>query len=472
MSSLLESTLLELVEALAARRASPVELMRETLARVRATADRLNAVVARRDDDELLAAAGDAEARIARGEARPLEGVPFGVKDLEDAAGLPTTYGSLPFRDAPPATRDSTQVARLRAAGAIVLGKTNTPELGYTAITKNLVFGPTLSPWDAARSPGGSSGGSAAALAGEVLPLVTASDGGGSIRIPASFVGAFGLKPSFGRVPRGPLPRWDHGATAVYGPLTKTVEDAAFLLDVVAGPDARDPRSLPPPEASFVDAVRRPLARGLRVAYSPDLGHAVVQGDVAAAVAAGARAFEELGCAVEEIRGGPPDLGAHWGILGAFELAGHIAGLRPQHDASFSRALMEGIRMAEHVTPRWWGELCELRADLVEWVAGVFDEFDLLVTPTAPFDPPAAKGPFPAETEGRRQPATAVAAFTIPFNLSWNPAASVRAGLSRAGLPVGLQIVGPQHADALVLQAARAFERARPWHPAWPMRGA
>ena len=180
--------------------------------------------------------------------------------------------------------------------------------------------------------------------------------------------------------------------------------------------------------------------------------------------------FEELGCSVKDIRGGPPDLAAHWGILGAFELAGQIASLRPEHDASFSRALMDGIRMAENVTPRWWGEFARLRAELCEWVAGVFDEFDLLLTPTVPFDPPPAKGPFPRETDGRRQAVAGVAAFTIPFNLAWNPAASVRAGVSRAGFPIGLQIVGRQHDDALVLQAARAFERLRPWHPSWPLR--
>jgi aspartyl-tRNA(Asn)/glutamyl-tRNA(Gln) amidotransferase subunit A len=463
-------TLVELVDALARRRASPVELMHETLARTRATAERLNAIVARRGDDDLLADARAAEARIARGHARPLEGVPFGVKDLEDAAGLPTTFGSLAFRDARPATRESTQVARLRGAGAILFGKTNAPEFGHTAITKNLVFGATLSPWDAARSPGGSSGGSAAAIAGEVLPLATASDGGGSIRIPASFVGAFGLKPSFGRVPVGPMLRWDHGATAVYGPLTKTVDDAAFLLDLVAGPDAGDPRSLPPSATSFVDAVRRPLARGLRIAYSPDFGRLVVQSDIAATVAAAARAFEELGCTVDEIRGGPADLTAQWALINAFELGGNLARVRAHREGDLTRSLVQGIRMAENIGPRWWGEFNKLRAELVAWVAGVFDEHDLLLTPTAPFDPPPAKGPFPTETEGKPQPLGAVAAFTIPFNLSWNPAASVRAGLSRAGLPVGLHIVGPQHGDALVLQAARAFERVRPWHPRWPLR--
>jgi aspartyl-tRNA(Asn)/glutamyl-tRNA(Gln) amidotransferase subunit A len=447
-----------------------VDLMREALTAFRTTHERLNAMVVWRSEDELLADARAAEARISRGEARPLEGIPLGVKDLEPAAGLRTSYGSLAFRDAEPETHDSTQVERLRAAGAIVFGKTNTPEFGYTAITKNLVAGVTRSPWDPERSPGGSSGGSAALMAAEVLPLVTASDGGGSIRIPASFTGTFGLKPSFGRVAKGPFDRWDHGATSVYGPLTKTVEDAAFVLDHIAGPDPFDPRSLPAAGYSFLERAREGLPRGLRVGFSADLGYAVVQSDVAAVVREAAGVFEKLGCTLSEVKGGPPDLGASWGILGAFELAGRIAPLRAEHDASFSRALMEGVRMAEHLTPAWWGEFSRQRALLVEWNARVFSELDLLLTPTAPFDPPPAKGPFPSEVEGRPQPLAGVAAFTIPANLSWNPAASVRAGLSRAGLPVGLQIVGPAHADALVLQAAFAFERERPWHPRWPGR--
>jgi len=203
MYELLGRTVIELTEALRARKASPLELMQAVLARIDETHADLNAVVARRDREALLSEARAAEERIARGEARPLEGIPLGVKDLEDAEGLVTSHGSLPFRNQI-ATRDSTQVRRLRAAGAIVVGKTNAPEFGYTAITKNLVYGVTRSPWSLERTPGGSSGGSAAAMAAGMLPLVTASDGGGSIRIPASFTGAFGLKTSFGRVPHDP----------------------------------------------------------------------------------------------------------------------------------------------------------------------------------------------------------------------------------------------------------------------------
>ncbi|HZP40247.1 MAG TPA: amidase [Candidatus Binatia bacterium] len=464
---LLDTTLTELTATLRRREASPTELMEAVLDRIDATHADLNAVVALHDRDALLDDARAAEARIARGEARPLEGVPFGVKDLEDAAGLVTSEGSVPFRTNV-ATRDSTQVARLKAAGAIVVGKTNTPEFGYTAITKNLLFGVTRSPWDLERSPGGSSGGSAAALAGGVLPLVTASDGGGSIRIPASFTGAFGLKPSYGRIPRGPFERWWYGDTSVVGPLTKTVEDAALFLDQVVGPSPDDPKSLPHPGLSYAAALAEPLPRGLYVGWSPDLGYAVVQSDVAAVVEDAVRVFERLGHRIVPIAGGPPSLGREWGLIGAFELAGRLTPLLPAREAEFGRAFIAGVKAASRVTSEWWGRFAEARARLSEWCADVFAQVDLLLTPTVPFDPPPARGPFPTEIEGRALPPAGVAAFTIPFNLSWHPAASVRAGFSRAGLPVGLQIVGPRHRDDVVLRAARAFERERPWHPHWP----
>lgn len=466
--AVLRGSLTELLAELGARRISPVELMELVLERVAATRGSLNSVVSLRDEASLLADARAATERIARGDARPLEGVPLGVKDLEDAAGLVTTRGSLLFKDEPPASADSTQVLRLKAAGAIVVGKTNTPEFGHTAITRNLLFGITRSPWDPERSPGGSSGGASAAIAGHVLPLCTASDGGGSIRLPASFTGCFGLKPSFGRVPRGPSEFFDHGTTSVYGPLTKTVEDAALVLDLVAGPDAYDPMSLPHPGESYRALLERPFERKLRIAVSHDLGYAVVQSDVAERFGEAIRVFEKLGHTLVEVSGGPPDMGADWALMGARELAGRIADRLEGREHEITRGLMEGIRWGSQVTPRWWGEMEKRRAEVVRWAARLFSEHDLLLTPTVPFDPPSAKGPFPSEVEGKRLPAAAVAGFTIPFNLAWHPAASVRAGLSRAGLPVGLQIVGPHHRDDLVLRAARAFERERPWHPEWP----
>jgi aspartyl-tRNA(Asn)/glutamyl-tRNA(Gln) amidotransferase subunit A len=467
MNELLALPLTELASRLRARKASAAELMEAVLDRIDATNADLNAFVAMHPRERLLAAAKAADVRLARGEVRPLEGIPLGVKDLEDAAGLPNTHGSLLYKDHVPA-RSTTQVERLEAAGAIVIGKTNAPEFGATAITKNLVYGVTRSPWDLDATPGGSSGGSAAALAAGVCPLVTASDGGGSIRIPASFVGAFGLKTSYGRVPRGPFAQWEFDDKSVAGPLTKTVADAALVLDATAGPSPYDPNSLPAPGLSYAAALAEALPAGTRFGFSPDLGYAVVQSDVAALVEDAAQVFEKLGHRLMPVAGGPPELGREWGLLGSFELRSLLAGFLPERRGEIGRSLLQGLDLAETIDARAWGEMARKRAALNDWCAALFEQVDFLLTPTVPYDPPPAKGPFPAETEGRRQRPAGVAAFTIPFNWSWHPAATVRAGLSRRGLPAGLQIVGPRHRDDLVLRAALAFERERPWHPAWP----
>jgi aspartyl-tRNA(Asn)/glutamyl-tRNA(Gln) amidotransferase subunit A len=466
MTELPALSLAELRAAFVARSASPVELAEAVLARIAATQPTLNAFTALRDRAAILADARAAEARLARGEGRPLEGIPLGVKDLEAVAGLPHVHGSAIYRDRV-ATHTEVHVQRLADAGAIVVGKTNAPEFGYTAITRNLVYGVTRSPWDLDRTPGGSSGGSAAALAGSVCPLVTASDGGGSIRIPGSFTGCFGLKPSQGRVPRGPLAHWDYQATAVYGPLTRTVADAALVLDVMAGPSPWDPQSLPPAGISYARALAEPLP-ALRIGFSPDLGYAAVQSDVAATVEDAAHVFAKLGHRLERAEGGPPQLGREWGILGAFELAAELHDVIPGNEEAFGRGFLAGVKTGWSMTPERWRTIGDQRVALNRWCAETFERFDLLVTPTVPYDPPPATGPFPDEVEGRPQPYASVASFTIPFNLSWHPAATLRAGLSRRGLPVGLQIVGPRHREDLVLRAAAAFERERPWHPNWP----
>ncbi len=467
MHDFLTDSLTDLTARLRRRELSAVELAQAVLARIEATNDRLLAFVALRDAEEVLADARAADERLARGEARPLEGVPLGVKDLEHAQGLPNTEGSRLF-EGRLSEYDDVHVARLKAAGAIVVGKTNTPEFGWTALTKNLVYGVTRSPWDAELTPGGSSGGSSAALAGCVCPLVTASDGGGSIRIPASFTGAFGLKPSFGRVPIAPKEDWPWGATSCYGPLTKTVEDAALFLDLVAGPDPRDPFSLPPAGVSYREVLEEPLPAGLRIGFSPDLGYAIVQSDVAEAVGDAVATFEKLGHRVEPVAGGPSELGFEWAMLGSFELAVKLADKLPDRADELHRTLAEQVRRSVQLEPSTWRKIVDQRLALIEWTARTFEDFDLLVTPTVPYDPPPAKGPFPRAVEGRETNRASVGSFTIPFNLSWHPAATVRAGLSRRGLPIGMQIVGRRHRDDLVLRAARAFERERPWHPHWP----
>jgi aspartyl-tRNA(Asn)/glutamyl-tRNA(Gln) amidotransferase subunit A len=467
VNELLRLSLTELSEALRQRKVSARELMEAVLDRVDETSADLNAFVAMHDREALRTHAEAADARIARGETRPLEGIPLGVKDLEHTVGLPNTQGSLLFRDRI-SDHDTTQIARLKAAGAIVIGKTNAPEFGHTAITKNLVYGVTRSPWSLEVTPGGSSGGSAAALAGCVSPLVTASDGGGSIRIPAAFSGAFGLKPSFGRVPRGPFQHWEYDDTSCYGPLTKTVEDAALLLDQTVGASPCDPNSLPHPGISYVEALAEALPK-LRIGFSPDLGYAVVQSDVAAAVEEAAGVFAKLGHDLAAVSGGPPRMGREWGLLGVFEQAAHLHEFLPEREHEITRSFLAGVKMGFQMTPQIWRAIGDQRVALGDWCADVFSRFDLLITPTVPYDAPPAKGPFPEETEGRPQPVAGVASFTIPFNLSWHPAATVRAGLSRRGLPIGMQIVGPRHREDLVLRAALAFQRERPWHPEWPI---
>lgn len=465
---LLTLTLTELLAALRQRRASAFELMQAVLDRIDECNPALNAVVNRREREALLAEAEMAELRYANGSPRALEGIPVGVKDIEDAKGLPTTHGSLVFQDAV-AQHDSVQVARLRDAGAIVVGKTNVPEFAAPAFTKNRVFGASRNPWNLERTPGGSSGGAAAALASCMLPLVTASDGGGSIRIPAAFVGAFGLKPSYGRVPRGPSDAWEFADVSNWGPLTKTVADAALLLDITAGASPHDPQSLPHPGYSYSERVAEGRPRRLRIAYSPDLGYAAVQSDIAAGVEDCVRQLAALGHTIVPVEGGPPEAGPTWGITGSFFFAARLGHLLENHEAEFSRGMVNNIRQGYDMTPERWQQAAERRAEVAAWIDARFEDADLLVTPTVPVEAFAAEGPYPMETEGRKQPWSNVGSFTIPFNLSWHPAATVRAGMTTTGLPFGMQIVGPRHRDDLVLQLAAEFERERPWHPNWAL---
>ncbi|CAG0952903.1 amidase [Myxococcaceae bacterium] len=465
MTDLLHQPLVSVVDRLEQREISPVELLEATLERIEARNADLNAFVLLRDRDVLLGEARAAAERIARGEARPLEGVPLGVKDLEDVGGLVTSHGSVPFKDHV-ARCDSIQVERLRAAGCIVVGKTNAPEFGSTAITKNLLFGETRNPWNPAHTPGGSSGGTSAAIAAGMVPLATASDGGGSVRIPASFTGCFGLKPSLGRIPHGPDTHWVTVQTATHGPLTRCVEDAALHLDLVCGPHPLDPLSLPAPGFSYRERLRE-LPKRLRIAYSPDLGYAVVQRDVAEVVAEAALAFERLGHEVEIVSGGPPEMGRDWGMVNVFDMLARLHHLLPEREHEFGRSFIAGVKLGRQMTPERWEAAQRRREELGRWCADLFARFDLLLTPTVPYDPPPARGPFPTELDGKPLPEASVASFTIPFNLSWHPAATVRAGFSERGLPVGLQIVAPRHRDDLVLQAAYAFEASRP-APNWP----
>jgi len=467
MSELWFKPAYELAQAIQAKKLSPVELMEACLERIDQVNPLLNGFIAMRRDEAMAEARATAD-RIARGEAvGPLAGLPFGVKELEDAEGFPSTHASVPFKDNWP-QRDSVQVERLKKAGGIMLGKTNSPEFGYTAFTKNLLFGVSRNPWNPERTPGGSSGGTSAAIASGMVPLATGSDGGGSIRIPACWTGCFGHKPSFGRIPMGPFQMLGWVDASVFGPITRTVRDAAMYMDAVVGAHESDPNSLPHPGYSYVEVLER-LPKGLRIAWSPDLGYAAVDRDVLREAANAARAFEKLGHRVDEVGKVFDDPGLIWGHLSSTQTYATIYEKLPEHREEFGHAFLRGVELARRTTPDRYGKAQRMRAKLVNQLWEFFEEYDLLLTPTLPIEAIDARGPWPTHIGGKRiKNPLHVVAFTYPFNLSGHPAATVRAGFTDNGLPVGLQIVARRHRDDLVLQASHAYEQERPWNKVWP----
>jgi Asp-tRNA(Asn)/Glu-tRNA(Gln) amidotransferase A subunit family amidase len=466
MSSLQYKSAVELVRLMRKKELSPLELMKETLRRIEAVNPILNAFVSLRADEAMAEARALAENPASAKQTGVLAGIPIGVKDLEDVKGMVTSYGSVPFKDHV-ATFDSIQVERLKAAGAIVVGKTNTPEFGFTGFTKNLLFGVTRNPWNTERTPGGSSGGSAAAVTGGMVPLATGSDAGGSIRIPASYSGCFGLKTSFGRVPLGPLPLLHIYPFWCMGPLTRTVEDAAQYLDCVAGYHPSDPESLPSPETSFLGQLKN-MPANLRIAFSPTLGYARVQKEVMALVEDAVNCFEGMGYRVELWDGEMPDVGDTWSDLINLDLYSRLRTILDDNREKIGKTLVKALDQVKSFSIDDHIKAQEARTELNQIMAKLFEQFDLLLTPTMPTEAFAAKGPPPAEIDGHPIPLLGAVAFTYPFNLSGHPAASVPAGLTVNGLPAGLQIIGPRHRDDLVLQASYAYEQERPWNDRWP----
>jgi aspartyl-tRNA(Asn)/glutamyl-tRNA(Gln) amidotransferase subunit A len=458
----------ELAAMIRRRELKPSELMEATIRRLEQVNPKLNAFCALRTD-AALAEARALDERIARREdVGPLAGLPFGVKDLEDAAGLPTTFGSKPFKHNMP-EGDSVEVARLKTAGAVVLGKTNAPEFGYTDFTKNLLFGVTRNPWNLERTPGGSSGGSSAAIAGGIVPLCTGSDGGGSVRIPAHFVGCFGLKPSKGRIPHdASLGMHGWNDTSVLGPLTRTVRDAAMYMDAVVGYHPADPDSLPHPGISYAAVLDR-LPKRLRIAFHPDFGGNLVQRDIAREVAKAVDAFRAMGHEITTLDDRPPELGRAWQRLGGTQSLAQLHPWIDKHRGDFGRGFLSGTELSTHITWRHYGDIYRQRHQFNEWCRRLFERFDLLLTPTLAVEAFAAKGPPPSEINGKAlaDPILHVL-FTYPFNMSGHPASSVRAGFTDAGLPCGLQIVAERHREDLVLQVSYAYEQARPWNDKWP----
>lgn len=457
----------EIASLVQSRELSPVEVVREAFGRIERHNPALNGFVSLRQE-EAMDDARHLEHRIADGEiVGALAGVPMGIKDLEDVAGLPTTFGSVPFKDNM-ARRDSVHVARLKAAGAIIVGKTNTPEFGSTGFTRNLLFGVTRSPWNTDLTPGGSSGGSAAAVVSGMVPLATGTDQGGSLRIPASYSGCFGMKPSFGRIPRGPFDVLGWTDTESLGALCGSVRDFATYLDCVAGYDPCDPDSLPRPGASYASSLGDANDR-LKIAWCPRFGGARSDQDVLDTVSDAVGAFGDLGHLVEQVDFEIPDVSRDWQAVASFARHGELFELLSEHRGDVGRAFFAGVESGANVTAKRYAEAQRARAALNDALRSIFERFDLLLTPTtatAAFD---AGGRLPESVAGVPvEDPLDVTPFTYQFNMSGHPAASVPAGLTGSGLPVGLQVVAERHRDRLVLQACHQYEQARPWTHLWP----
>jgi aspartyl-tRNA(Asn)/glutamyl-tRNA(Gln) amidotransferase subunit A len=442
------------------KKVSPVEVIDAVLDRIDALNPGLNAYVLLRVD-EARREAKAAERALGRRSAKigPLHGVPFSVKDLVTTRGVTTTFGTPLYRDNVP-TEDAPIVARLLAAGGIMLGKTNTPTLGWIGATHNLLFGITRNPWNRERTPGGSSGGASAAAAAGLGPLHVGTDGGGSIRIPASFAGIFGHKPSFGRIPIHPFSAaW---SLSHVGPMTRTVADAALMMNVCAGPDERDQSSLPVDRVDYVKALR-PSLKGLRVAYTDDLGFAdAVDPEVRTVCARAARAFRELGCRLEEVEPGWPSPRDGWEQIFLGGIAARLEPHRHRRD-EIEPGLLAYVEATLQNPPTRYIQAWFDRLAWWQHPRAFFEKYDLLLTPTVACPPFAVGLDNPPEIAGKKIPPYGWIPFTYPFNLTGQPAASVPAGFTRDGLPIGLQIVGRRFDDAGVLRAAAAFERVRPW---------
>jgi aspartyl-tRNA(Asn)/glutamyl-tRNA(Gln) amidotransferase subunit A len=435
------------------------------LARIEALNPGLNAFCLVTPD---VARAAAREAEIAVMKREPLgalHGVPLSLKDVLYTRGIRTTGGSRLFGEFLP-EEDTAAVGRLRAAGAVLLGKTNTSEFGHKGVTDNPTFGATRNPWNPARTPGGSSGGAAAAVAAGLGPIALGTDGGGSVRIPAAFCGLVGLKPSYGRVPQAPgFPGWEHVGHS--GPLTRTVRDAAAVLDVIAGPDERDRTSLPREAGTYLAACDGGV-KGLHVAWTPDLGYAAVDPAVLDVCGNAAAAFEALGCHVEVVNPGWESPEEPFGTIVAAQFYAAWADELPAREAEMDPTLVRFIRRGGAVTARdYLSAMARVSAYWHE-VQLFLARFDLLLTPTTAVAPFALDGRVPREIAGQEVSVLGWMPFTYPFNLTGQPAVSVPAGWTDDGLPVGLQIVGRRHADRTVLAAAAAFEAACPWRDRRP----
>lgn len=458
------ATVTELLDGYRDGAISPVEATKAALAQIEKYNGALNAFVLI-DEDYALAKARESEARWQAGTPIGLiDGVPTTIKDILLTEGWPTLRGSMTVDAAGPWNDDAPCVARLKEHGAVILGKTTTPEFGWKGVTDSPRTGITRNPWNRNMTPGGSSGGASAACAAGMGVLHVGTDGGGSIRIPSSFAGIFGLKPSFGRVPAWPLSPF--GSVAHIGPMARSVRDGAIMFQVMSEPDVRDWTSLPPTNTDYVGGLSASI-RGKKIAYSPALGYAKVHPDVAVAVKNAAKLFEDLGAHVEEVDPGfenpLPIFNTLWWSGAYFALRNLTDKQLGELDLGLRQVVEEGekISLAEYLQAN------QARGELGIRMRKFHQEYDLLITPALAL---------PAFEAGKLAPddLAEVGAwvdwtpFSYPFNLTQQPACSIPCGLSTDGLPIGLQIVGPMQDDLAVLNAAFAFEQVSPVATARP----
>lgn len=441
----------------ARKQTSPVEVTRTVLAQLKRLNPKLNALNLV-DEAGALASAEASSARWAKGApAGRLDGVPVSIKDILLTKGWPTLRGSKLVDPNQAWTEDAPCTARLREAGAVIIGKTTSPEFGWKALGDSPLTGVTRNPWNLERTSGGSSAGAAAAVAAGIGPMSMGTDGGGSIRIPASFCGIFGLKPTFGRVPAYPLSPF--GAVAHLGPMTRTVGDGALMLNVIAGRDARDPWCVPKDDADFRVGLEGGV-RGLKIAYSPTLGYAKVDPEIRASLDSVAGKFAALGAQVEAVDPGFANPHDAFLVLWCSGAAKVVSGFPKEKRSQMDRGLLASAEVGMRQSAVDYLAADATRNEVCQAMIRFHDTYDLLLTPTVAV-------PALPVSQDLNDPATEKhwidwTPFSYPFNMTRQPAASVMCGLTKAGLPIGLQLVGRYHDEATVLRAARAFESTQP----------
>lgn len=459
-----QMTAVDLAAAVRNRELSAVEVTEATLERIEQLNPTLNAFCISMAESARSTAVAIDEI-VARGEdAGPLCGVPISIKDNLYIAGERTTFGSKLFEhNVTP--EDTPLIERLKAAGAILIGRTNSPEFGWKGATDNRVFGTTRNPWDTGRTPGGSSGGASAAVSAGLGPVGIGTDGGGSIRIPAAFCGLFGIKASYGRVPNYPATTVD--SLRHKGPLTRTVADAALVLDVISGPDDRDPASLSADTVSYIGTLAEGID-GCRIAYSPDLGFAQADPEIAQICATAAEKFSDAGASVDTVSLDWPDPFPCWNIYFYGGIAGSLGARLAEEGDLLDPGLREQVELGLQLSGADFAMAALDRAAYWQQVLALYEDYDLLVTPGT------AVAAFPvgmdnAEPLPGQQPRPLQwTPFSYPFNLTGQPASVVPCGFTASGLPVSLQIVGRRFDDAGVLRASRAFEQHQSWADHWP----